>query len=279
MKAYLFIILFLPFLCFGQTEEIEKRDILELQIQQHYSNAFTRPAENTVNWQETKSYLDTAIIPCISNSIGFRYSIYISPSFYFRTGLFYGRKSYMRSPKNQNINFGTPYYPLGYKLFEIPPKKIRIPLEINFTNWVYKKKIQITLSGGLEIQTRNDLLKTFNGSLSDYYEKNPTTIGKETKGILGFRYNGNYDPDLEIKPDGWEKQQNLHMINFTTGFGLKYHPTNQFEISVEYQFSIGESFRKVNEGKYLDYRYFNRNFIYKTKGYAQSIQLGFGIYI
>jgi hypothetical protein len=70
MRSYLSILLFLPFACYGQLEETAKRDILEFQIQQHYSNAFTRPAENTVNWQETKSYLDTAIIPCVSNSIG-----------------------------------------------------------------------------------------------------------------------------------------------------------------------------------------------------------------
>jgi hypothetical protein len=70
MKSLLIIFLLIPFLGYGQLDIGEKRDILELQIQQHYSNAFTRPAENTVNWQETKSYLDTAIFPCIPNCIG-----------------------------------------------------------------------------------------------------------------------------------------------------------------------------------------------------------------
>lgn len=70
MKSLIIIFLLIPFLGYGQVDIVEKRNFLELQIQQHYSNSFTRPDENTVNWQETKSYLDTAIIPYISNCIG-----------------------------------------------------------------------------------------------------------------------------------------------------------------------------------------------------------------
>lgn len=280
MKAYPIIWLFLPFGCFGQSEEPEKRNIIELQIQQHYSNAFTRPAENTVNWEETKSYLDTAIIPCISNSIGFRYSFYLSSHFYFRTGAIYGRKTYMKSPKNRHTTSGgPPPYPIGYKLYEIPPKKIRIPLEINYIQWLYKKKIQLTIGAGLELQSRNDMIEEFSGILSKYNREKPSTLRQETKGILGFRYDGNYDPNMPVRPVEYAKIQNIHLLNFTSCLGFKYHPSRQFELSLEYQFSIGESFRNVNEGKYYGYSLFNKSFIYKTKGYAQSIQLGFGIYI
>jgi hypothetical protein len=277
MKSLLIIFLLIPFLGYGQLDIGEKRDILELQIQQHYSNAFTRPAENTVNWQETKSYLDTAIIPCISNSIGFRYSFYLSSQFYFRTGVIYGRKTYMRSPKNRsNIENNIPQ---GYAFFEIPPKKIRIPIEINFAKWVLKKKLQVIICSGLELQTREDLLKTSTGSLAEFYKRNPSTLENESKGIFGFRYRAIYDTNMKIAPDRREIQQNLHLLNLTCGLGFKYHPTRQFEVSMEYQFSIGESFRNVNEGKYENYSHLNRTFKYKTKGYAQSIQFGFGIYI
>lgn len=183
----------------------------------------------------------------------------------------------MRSPKIRDGYFIN--YPLGYSVFEIPPKKLRIPLEINYAQWLYKRKIQFTIGAGMELQSRNDKIKEFSGSLSEYYVRNPSTLGKETKGIFGFRYEGNYDPNMPIRPSENAKIQNIHLLNFTSCLGFKYHPSRQFELSIEYQFSIGESSRNVNEGKMINYNEYNKNFIYKTKGYAHSIQLGFGIYI
>jgi len=45
----------------------------------------------------------------------------------------------MKSPKNRHTTSGgPPPYPIGYKLYEVPPKKLRIPLKINeLTNGLY----------------------------------------------------------------------------------------------------------------------------------------------